>query len=168
VKYKLVVRTEDANLAADPYGFTSDDSCADVMRVFCTQEGQPYSEPFVSISISVDVPRVTRGNSSEGFRNEMAFGEYEIVLVQDVIDELQVISAGDYQNIICKLAALKMSGQAFHDEMRQKICDLSTLQGQQRRDKIDEFVARAKTYNRLGYAEARIFRVLTTGDKEPE
>jgi hypothetical protein len=192
MKYQLIVRTEDPEYSENPQDYESTDSCADLMRVFCSQEHQPYSQPFVSIDVSLRTPAGQTADPQEGdpeqvnfddedgesaevnepvleiFKMARIYGEHEIRLTQDVFDELEVISAGDYQNIVCKLAALKMSGAPFHEEMHHRICDLSEFKGQQRRDKIEEFIARAKNYSSLGYAEARIFRRLRTSDKEPE
>jgi hypothetical protein len=186
--FKFVVRTEAAEYAEDPQEFESHDSCADLMRVFCVQEGQPYSEPFVSIEISVNDSSDSADDNSEDefeitfddqnggseqrsqdlsvFRTADSYGELEITLGAHVLDELQVISAGDYQNIVCRLAARKLEGLEYQSDMRDRICDLSKIHSRQERDqRIMDFIAKAQEYSRLGYAEGRIFRRLRKSDK---
>ena len=76
--FKFVTRTEDVEYSEDPEGFESHDSCADLMRVFCTQEGQPYSEPFVSIEVSLNNSEGLDGDDSQSDLDDISLDDRDV------------------------------------------------------------------------------------------
>lgn len=166
---RLVVKTDSLRFFTDPEGFKSSDRCAAVVSAFCHAHGLPYSETFVSIAVVIERKRspLKRIGERRVYNANDEFGQYAIELNDDAIKDIEVVTVGDFQTVIC--AAIQVycgdpGGRGLSKYLQKTLIDLRGKTVPEKRAALQEASRQAP---RAAYAEARVFRSLRTGDKRP-
>lgn len=162
---RLVVNTDSLTRSIDPAGFRQSDRCAPVVKAFCHSHGIPYEDTFVCIAVKADkVSPLKPVGEREPTGVDVLYGKYPIELDKRVIEDIQVVTAGDFQTVICEAIRRECSNEDWKKYVSEKVYDLRRLSYQEKERKLDEI---AKSMSSSTYAEARIFRTLHTSDKKP-
>ena len=164
---KFSVQTNDASFALDPSGFVANDDAEQVPTIesICLANNIPYGKQFVCLHVhKAKRPGfvLPPGRSIQKSGNIYAFGALEIELVPEIVSDIVLVCAGDFQNIILNS---RDAGKGT-EYLKERI---NVLEGtvEARMAVLSSFVDKARKYAVKGYAEARIFRALKSNDKLP-
>jgi len=160
---KLEVRTNSAKYTRNPQGFKSTDECAVTLKVFCDTHGIPYSDMFVSIAVSLEggnLKKVGPGRTAVKYQLAEAYGKNVITLKADVVKEIEVVCAGDFQTTICNAVAKSLHG----DDIGEYLSRFTVLSGKTVQEKMAALEKAAANVRSPQYAEARIHRPLKKSD----
>ncbi len=159
----LEVRTNSQKFSKNPEGFRSRDRCANVLSAFCGEHNIPYSETFVSISVSLagdSQKRTSETRTATKYRLQNEYGKYIIRLKPVVVEAIEVVCLGDFQTIVCNAAARQLNGLDLHEDLAKVI----SLRGKAFDEKASVLENAARQVRSPRYAEARIPRALRKGD----
>ena len=162
---RLLVRTEEKKFLRDPKGFCSQDDAEyrDTIGRVCHQNAIPHSRMFVSVEVRGDEvlrPRFHARSTIQKQQLADSYGQFLIELKPDVVSELALVCAGDFQNTIVNFK--EKNSFDLHD----RVYVFNEAQGvEERWGLLRDFVEKAVDLVQLGYAEARLFRALRTSDK---
>jgi hypothetical protein len=160
---KLEVRTCSSEYYENPKGFTSTDECAPVLKAFCDEHDIPYSNTFVSITVSregINLKKFGDGRTAVKPRLSDLFGPYVLTLKPNVVKEIQVVCAGDFQTTICNAVAKALRGESI----REYLSRFTVLSGKTCDEKMAALEKAAGGVPGRQYAEARIHRPLKRSD----
>ena len=166
---ELAVKTNSLRFFNDPEGFKSTDRCACVVRPFCIKRKIPYSDTFVSISVTTSRKPgpLKRFGRRHVYNANDAYGEYPIQLADKVIKDIEVVTVGDFHTVMSHAIQLYFASpdyRALRKYLKQHVID---LRGKKVSEKKRALKHASQLAPRTAYAEARIFRPLKTGDKGP-
>lgn len=160
---KLEVRTNSAKYTRNPEGFKSRDECAVTLKAFCDIHGIPYSDVFVSIAVSLEggnLKTFGQGRTAAKYQLAEAYGKNVIALKSDVVKEIEVVCAGDFQTTICNAVAKGLHG----DDIGEYLSRFTVLSGKTVEEKMAALEKAAANVRSPQYAEARIHRPLRKSD----
>ncbi len=160
---KLEVRTNSTKYKKNPVGFKSTDECAVVLKAFCDIHGIPYSDVFVSIAVSCEGSNLKKagpGRTAVKYQLSEAHGGNVLTLKPDVVKEIEVVCAGDFQTTICNAVAKGLHGE----DISEYLSKFTVLSGKTTDEKMAELEKAAEKVRSPQYAEARIHRPLKKSD----
>ena len=163
--FKLIVQTNDRKFVADPNGFvasTEERYVAQIERI-CRANHIPYSSEFVSLHVKKPKPlrfKVPEGRTLHRHQTVHAFGNLEIELSLEIVSELVLVCAGDFQTII-----INSEGRG-PEYLNERICVLEGKSVEEKMNLLSEFADKARRFIVNGYAEARLFRALKSTDTQ--
>jgi hypothetical protein len=169
---RLEVRTRDKKWLVSPAGFRStDNEYADTLGDFCSRYGIPYTTEFVSAwampADSTQVKELGGGRTAWIWRNADAYGKEILILAEHVIDELSLVTNGDFQNTILEAVSLEKNGADVQAYLQQVLFVFPPeMPRDERVARLEQASARARQLAKLGDAEARLLRCLVASDKK--
>ena len=100
---RFLVQTEDEDFLADPEGFRSRDreDAVSRLRKIAETNGLPYEDVFVSLHVEHEGLEPIQGQRIlKGYKLIEEFGSLTIELRPEIVEAIDVVCAGDYQNIL--------------------------------------------------------------------
>lgn len=168
---RLEVRTHERKWVISPVGFRStDNEYADTLADFCTLHEIPYTREFVSAWVmpadSSQFRQVGVGRSAWISRNADAYGKEILILGEHLIDDLALVTSGDFQNTILEAVRLEKTGGDVQTYLQEMLFVFpQDMPRQARIARLEEASTRARRLARLGDAEARLLRCMASSDK---
>lgn len=159
---KLVVGIDDPKYKTNPEGFCSSDELDWLVAPFCRKFLIPYEREFVSMSVMLERKPTSKTNRRRGVKIVRTADLYgvDFVLKPEVIDEIAVVSTGDFQNLIAKATVRLIESKSMKSCLKQ----FRKIVGK-REERIKLLVSAIKhVKEHKGYAEARLFRPLKRSD----
>lgn len=159
---KLVVGIDDPQFKTNPQGFCSTDRLDWLVAAFCRQYRIPYKRKFVSISAKLETKPTSTTNRGGVVKIAGSADLYgvDFVLKPEVINEIAVVSAGDFQNLVAKAI-----GRLFESKSVESCLKQFVKVAGKRDERIELLLSAIKgVKERKGYAEARLFRPLKRSD----
>lgn len=151
------------NDTGDPEDFRSTDACAVVLQAFCDIHHIPYSDVFVSIAVSLEggnLKEFAPGHKAVKYQLADEYGENVLTLKVDIVKEIEVVCAGDFQTTVCNAVARSLRGENISDYLSK----FTVLSGKTTDEKMAELEKAAAKVRGTQYAEARIHRRLKRSD----
>jgi hypothetical protein len=96
------------------------------------------------------------------------YGDHAIELRDEVIGDIQVVTIGDFQTVICEAIRIYFDdsdGDRLRKYIRERVVDLRGNTVEEKRSALDRA---SRLVSGAAYAEARIFRPLRKEDKLAE
>lgn len=159
---KLVVGIDDPDYKTNPEGFCSSDSIDWLVAPFCKKYHIPYEREFVSISVRSETKLRLASSLAGKVKIAQAADLYGVgfVLKQEVIDEISVVSDGDFQTLVGRATVRMIASKSIKRCLKQ----FRKVVGS-RRERVKLLRTAIENVNeRNGYAEARLFRPLKRSD----
>jgi hypothetical protein len=158
-RLRLVVGIDNPQFKANPAGFTSSDRLDWLVAAFCNVNDIPYKKEFVSISLSL-APFTPPKHPVRSIAHAADSYGVPFVLKPTVIDEIAVVSMGDFQNLVADATIAEIECKSTKPWLRRFVKVAGS------REKRIQLLIKAvkKVQARNGYAEARILRPLRKAD----
>jgi len=172
MEIRLEVRTEERKWVQSPMGFrsTDEESYIHTLVDFCRQHNIPYRTDFVSVWVmpagSSQVKQLSSGRTAWIRRNADAYGTEIIILGEHAVDNLALVSCGDFQNTILEADKVEKAGGDVERYLRDMLFIFpQQMAHAERAAMLEQASQKARRKIKLGDAEARLLRRLINSDK---